>query len=139
MLTGAPSYHLLASAPSASTAPVLLEMRVLPRLSERPRESFYGSVEAPPIQRPCFPSKVSPSTYVDDARHWADVYGDMLRLNESMVEAVDGLVGCAGNAGMNASDHTTDLWAVMVDGSHLTRVTHTPAELNEISWSRATS
>jgi hypothetical protein len=49
---------------------------------------------------------------------WADVYGDMLRLNESMVEAVDGLVGCAdNNAGMNASDHTTDLWTVMVDGS----------------------
>jgi hypothetical protein len=70
------------------------------------------------------PFEVSASTYVDDVRHWADVYGDMLRLNESMGEAVDGLVGCAGNnAGMNASDHTTDLCTVMVDGSHLTRVT----------------
>jgi Tol biopolymer transport system component len=38
-----------------------------------------------------------------------------------------------------SSDQTTDLWTVMIDGSRLTRVTHTPTELNEISWSSATS
>jgi hypothetical protein len=49
------------------------------------------------------PFEVCASTYVDDARHWAEVYGDLLNLNELMVEAVDGLVGCASNnAGMDA-------------------------------------
>jgi hypothetical protein len=49
------------------------------------------------------PFEVCASPYVDDARHWAEVYGDLLSLNESMVEAVDGSVRCAGdNAAMNA-------------------------------------
>ncbi len=32
-----------------------------------------------------------------------------------------------------------DLWTVAVDGSHLTQVTHTPAELTDIRWSAAPS
>jgi hypothetical protein len=43
------------------------------------------------------PFEVSESTYVDDARHWAEVYGALLSINEVMVVAVDAVVGCAGN------------------------------------------
>jgi Tol biopolymer transport system component len=33
----------------------------------------------------------------------------------------------------------SDLWTVMIDGSHPTQVTHTPAELTDISWTSASS
>jgi Tol biopolymer transport system component len=36
------------------------------------------------------------------------------------------------------NDQTSDLWTVMVDGSHLTQLTHTPAELTDLGWSSAT-
>jgi hypothetical protein len=49
------------------------------------------------------PFEVSESTYMDDARHWADVYYELLQLNESIVQAVNGLVGRASNnTAMNA-------------------------------------
>jgi len=34
-----------------------------------------------------------------------------------------------------SSDQVLDLWTVMVDGSHLTQLTHTPANLTDIGWS----
>jgi Tol biopolymer transport system component len=36
------------------------------------------------------------------------------------------------------SEPESDLWTVMVDGSHLTQLTHTPAELTDVGWSKAT-
>jgi Tol biopolymer transport system component len=36
-----------------------------------------------------------------------------------------------------SSDQALDLWTVMVDGSHLTRLTHAPARLADIGWSSA--
>ena len=37
-----------------------------------------------------------------------------------------------------ASDQAGDLWTVMIDGSHLTQLTHTPAKLADIAWSGVT-
>jgi len=36
------------------------------------------------------------------------------------------------------SEQASELWTVMVDGSQLTQLTHTPAELADIEWSSAT-
>lgn len=49
------------------------------------------------------PFEISESTYMDDAQHWADVYDELLQLNESIVQAVNGLVGRpSNNAAVNA-------------------------------------